>query len=137
MSKIDFSNIEDLYAQPLPVIQKCMEGNWKLLYSTGGIMGETIVDKHDSYMQITSERIIIGNKTNGVIIDSPITWEIVESFIRDPFGDRDAIIISYNIRTGTKSLIYADRLFPRQIKNDILIVWDFKHDGFDYYYAKY
>ena len=29
MSKINFSNIEDLHAQPLPVIQKCVEGKWK------------------------------------------------------------------------------------------------------------
>ena len=26
MSEIDFSNIENLYVQPLPVIQKCVEG---------------------------------------------------------------------------------------------------------------
>ena len=26
MSKIDFSNIENLYEQPLPVIQKCVQG---------------------------------------------------------------------------------------------------------------
>ena len=30
MSNIDFSNIENLYAQPLPVIQKCVQGKWKV-----------------------------------------------------------------------------------------------------------
>ena len=31
MSEIGFSNIDSLYAQPLPVIQKCVEGKWKCI----------------------------------------------------------------------------------------------------------
>jgi hypothetical protein len=30
MSGIDFSNIENLYEQPLPVIQKAIQGKWKV-----------------------------------------------------------------------------------------------------------
>ena len=30
MFNIDFGNIDNLYAQPLPVIQKCVEGTWKM-----------------------------------------------------------------------------------------------------------
>jgi hypothetical protein len=41
MSKIDFSNIEDLYAQPLPVIQKAVQGKWKIYQTCGGFIGCT------------------------------------------------------------------------------------------------
>jgi hypothetical protein len=39
MSKIDFSNIENLYEQPLPVIQKAVQGKWKVYSSCGGFAG--------------------------------------------------------------------------------------------------
>lgn len=54
--KIDFSNIDNLYAQPLSVIQKCVEGKWKWYVSIGGLMGynysdNTFVDiKEDHYV---------------------------------------------------------------------------------------
>jgi len=54
---IDFSNIEDLYAQSLPVIQKCVQGKWEVKYTYGGIAGITPVS--DTYIEI------IGNKYNG------------------------------------------------------------------------
>ena len=56
--KTDFSNIENLYAQPLPVIQKCVEGKWKWFeICTCGFIGlrhlsNTVVD-------ITKESVII------------------------------------------------------------------------------
>jgi len=55
MSKIDFSNIENLYVQPLPVIQKCVEGKWKWYVSYGGFAGinysNTFIDiKEDHYV---------------------------------------------------------------------------------------
>ena len=56
MSGIDFSNIENLYEQPLPVIQKCMQGKWKWYVSFGGHSGadysdNTFVDiRHDHYI---------------------------------------------------------------------------------------
>jgi hypothetical protein len=39
MSQIDFSNIENLYAQPLPVIQKAVQGEWKWMTYISGING--------------------------------------------------------------------------------------------------
>lgn len=40
MSNIDFNNIKDLYVQPLPVIQKCVEGQWKWIeVTTSGVIG--------------------------------------------------------------------------------------------------
>jgi len=58
MSEIGFSNIDSLYAQPLPVIQKCVEGKWKWFeICTCGFIGlrhlsNTVVD-------ITKESVII------------------------------------------------------------------------------
>lgn len=59
--KIDFSNIEDLYAQPLEIIQNCVHGKWKVLeVLTWGFIGtylptNTIVsiDTHNNYVVIT------------------------------------------------------------------------------------
>ena len=54
--KTDFSNIENLYAQPLPVIQRCVEGKWKWYVSIGGLIAyyysdNTFVDiKEDHYV---------------------------------------------------------------------------------------
>jgi hypothetical protein len=39
MSDIDFSNIDNLYEQPLSVIQKCIRGKWKMYASYGGFVG--------------------------------------------------------------------------------------------------
>ena len=56
MSNIDFSNIENLYEQPLPVIQKCVQGKWKWVAQFGGVIGisypeNTFIDiKDDHYV---------------------------------------------------------------------------------------
>ena len=60
---IDYSNIEDLYAQSLPVIQKCVEGKWEVKYQYGGVVG--ILPISDTYIEIN------GNKIN----DQEIQWE--------------------------------------------------------------
>ena len=123
MSNIDFNNIENLFAQPLPVIQKCLEGQWNLLYSYGGLMGETITDTLGNYIQITKERIIMGNNT-GIIIDAPVEWKELENF----WGFPVVCYMSCNIR-------FYD-LFPMQIKDGTLIFWDLMYDGYKYYYTK-
>ncbi|MDH6358393.1 hypothetical protein [Parabacteroides sp. PF5-9] len=60
LSTIDFSNIENLYTQPLPVIQKCVQGKWKWFVTYGGVVGEsyhdnTFVDIYEDYCVITSD----------------------------------------------------------------------------------
>ena len=130
--EVDLSNIESLYAKSLPVIQKCLEGNWTLLYSVGGIMGETIVDKYDSYMKISRERVIFGNKNEGVVTDSPVIWANLENF----YENIDARILAYNFRDEAKSIMYADLLFPSHIKNDTLVVWNLNSDGYIMHYTR-
>jgi hypothetical protein len=54
-SKIDLSNIENLYAQPLPVIQKAVQGKWKVVCTYGGISGITYHE--DEYTEITENKV--------------------------------------------------------------------------------
>jgi hypothetical protein len=56
---IDYSNIEDLYYQPLPIIQQCISGKWNWYASFGGFIGvsypdSTYVEFTDSYYVITT-----------------------------------------------------------------------------------
>ena len=131
---LDFNNIENLYEQPLPVIQKAVQGKWKLQYYYGGFIGTTTIDALDSYMQIDENQIIIGDK-NGITTDSPITWEEWENFN----GIEIAYLLSYNHQDEVNSLgrPYADRFMMWEIKNGTLSVWDCLMDGFTYSYTKY
>jgi len=54
---IDFSNIENLYAQPLPVIQKCVEGKWKWYVSYGGLAGANYSD--NTFINIKEDNYVI------------------------------------------------------------------------------
>lgn len=60
---LDMSNIENLYAQPLSVIQKCMQGKWEIKYTYGGFVG--IKPEYDKFVEI------IGNKMN----DQEFQWK--------------------------------------------------------------
>jgi len=58
MSKIDFSNIENLYTQPLPVIQRCVEGKWQWTeYSTCGFVG--LWHLTHTFVDITKDSVIV------------------------------------------------------------------------------
>jgi len=57
MSDIDFSNIENLYEQPLPVIQKCVQGKWKWYAQYGGDAGVSYSVK--TFVDIKNDHIIV------------------------------------------------------------------------------
>ncbi len=64
--------IEDLYAQPLEVIQECVKGKWKIYVVYGGIAGEnyienTFVDIYDDHYTITNH--------DGMQLTRYFTWE--------------------------------------------------------------
>jgi hypothetical protein len=59
ISQIDFSNIENLYAQPLPVIQKAVLGKWKIYSSCGGVVGCTYPE--NSFTEFTPNEMINDN----------------------------------------------------------------------------
>ena len=121
MSNIDFSNIENLYEQPLPVIQKCVEGKWRLQYKIGGLIHQKIIDSLDNYMYIYNDRIVMGHNQR-VIIDSPITWEKMKSI--------------YGYDTYFLNSNHEISFFFLEIKNDTLVVEENAYDGYLYNYTK-
>jgi hypothetical protein len=57
MSNIDFSNIENLYAQPLSVIQECVQGEWIWMTYYIGVAGGWI-PMNNGVVEITKNKII-------------------------------------------------------------------------------
>ena len=72
MSKIDFSNIENLHAQPLPVIQKCVQGKWKWYVSYGGLTGVNYPD--NTFVTINDEYYIV-EYYDGTQLQWHFTWK--------------------------------------------------------------
>jgi len=134
-SLVDIRNVKDLYSKSLPVIQKCMEGIWKLIRVSGGWDGGRIPNDGE-YMILTSECIKIGNNSDGVIIDAPIIWEKIKKFLNEPNGGVDAYFLTYSFIDEIKNITYSDRLLPDYIINDTLVVWDLKMDGYFKYYIR-
>jgi hypothetical protein len=58
---IDFSNIENLYAQPLPVIQKAVQGKWKVYeITTYGIINN-VGYPENMYCEFSNNHYIVSN----------------------------------------------------------------------------
>lgn len=53
---LDMSNIENLYAQPLSVIQKCVQGRWERKYYVGGIARQTPI-ADSVFVEINNNKI--------------------------------------------------------------------------------
>ena len=131
--------IVNLYEQPLSVIQKAVQGEWKLQYSEGGYAYRKIIDTLDSYMYISENHIIMGN-AHGIYVDSPIIWMKGEPF----GGDLSAYLLTYNHGidiTEQDGVILEEvpiynTLVPYQIKNGTLAISDVCCDGYSYYYTK-
>ena len=70
----DFSDIEDLYAQPLPVIQKCVQGKWKVysVYSSGIIYNVTY--PKNEFIEFKDDYYIVDNEDGSQSI-TYYTWE--------------------------------------------------------------
>lgn len=141
MPNIDFCNIENLYEQPLPIIQNCVQGKWQLQYSIGGFSYQKNVNTHDSYMYLTADHIIMGSDTYGVTTDSPILWKCEKGFWGD---DSSGYLLTYNhdiYINEQDGVIYEkvpifSSLVPFQIKNDTLVIGEVCCDGFINYYTK-
>ena len=118
-----------LHDKPLSVIKKYVSGNWKLQYAYGGLSVHKVVDVHNSYMNLTSEHVIMGNDLYGVVVDSSIIWARKKA---EPIGS--TYLLGFT-RSGHPSPEYY---IVDQIKKDTLIIVDYNiSDGFHYYYTKY
>jgi len=109
MSKIDFSNIDSLYAQPLTVIQKCVEGKWKWYVSYGGIAGANYSD--NTFIDIKEDHYVIDYEDG-----SQRTWYFTwEKYTATRIGHETYAM-------WNKTLNTADWYFV-SIKNDTLTVY--------------
>jgi hypothetical protein len=119
---VDKSNIV-LHDKPLPLIEECIRGKWKLQYSIGGFSVMKVSAKYNQYMNLNSSHIVIGNDSAGVVVDTRIYWKRTT----DIFNDRTYLLTSYQ---------YSISLIVDRIYNDTLILGDNANDGFSYYYTK-
>ena len=67
-----YSNIDSLYAQPLPVIQKCVQGKWKWYVSYGGFAGTNYSDH--TFIDIKKDHYVIYYE-DGSLRTWYFTWE--------------------------------------------------------------
>ncbi len=118
-----------LYNQPLPTIQKYIQGKWKLEYAYGGLMTHKYIDTQNSYMALSrNNHITMGNDSYGVVVDTTIVWKR-EKIINNEY--------TYLLSYCWSGYLWPEYLIVYQIKNDTLIVKDYGDDGYDYYYTKY
>jgi hypothetical protein len=111
---IDFSNIENLYAQPLSVIQKTVQGRWKLYRTCGGYAGCSYPP--DTFITIASNEIIAESMYSGEYRKNSYSWKknrvdidgnVVDSYVLWPDdADETAQVGRYFIRIQNDSLIF-------------------------------
>jgi hypothetical protein len=117
-----------LYDKPLCVIQSCITGNWKLQYGYGGLITHKYIDTLNSYMILCPNHIILGNDTQGVVVDTNIVW------VRSDIGSND---FTYLLSFTWSGYPWPWYYIVSEIKNDTLIIRDDIDDGYSYYYFKY
>jgi hypothetical protein len=118
-----------LYDKPLNVIQGYTKGKWKLQYEKGGFCGSCYYPStYNSYMILTSNRIVIGNDSLGVIVDTTVIWK------KEPWGTNFTYLLSYRYSPGYAFPYYY---FMNEIKNDTLILSDYASDPVYRYFTKF
>jgi hypothetical protein len=53
---VDFSNIENLCEQPISVIEKAIQGKWKIVYYKGGLIANMIQYPDNHLVEFTSDK---------------------------------------------------------------------------------
>ena len=126
MSNIDFSNIENLYAQPLPVIQKCVQGKWKWYASIGGDAG--FVCHNNRFVIIKNDHYVIEYE-NG--IQNTVFYEWKKRKLTYPldFFEKETYAI---IKKSADEEMFEKGWFFASIKNDTLVVHLDTYDDFIY-----
>ena len=125
--KNDGLNIS-LHDTSLSVIQKYIQGNWKLKYEKGGICGDcTFYPTNKTFnlnMSLTPERIKLRN-ANFETLDTTITWSYVNKS-----GD-STYALSFRDAAGIPFTFAADGIY-----NDTLLLYQPGPDGMSFYYIK-
>lgn len=117
-----------LHDTSLSVIQKYIQGNWKLQYEEGGICGNCTFYPTDKTfnlnMALTPERIKLRN-ANFETLDTTITWSYVNIF-----GD-STYALNFRDSAGIPFTFAADGIY-----NDTLLLYQPGPDGMSFYYIK-
>ena len=118
-----------LYNKPLNIIQNYTKGDWLLQYVKGGFCSTCVYpETHNSYMNLTTNKIVIGNDSAGILVDTIVTWRKVST------NSGTTYLLSYYWSPGYGP--YAYNFLINEIKNDTLIISDYTSDPAYYYYIK-
>ena len=113
MSHIDFSNIENLYEQPLPVIKKCVQGKWKPFVALGGDSGPGYYD--DTRFRVISTDRVYNYVNNG---ESMFSFKYIwKRMFVEPLNHE-----TYVMRDVDRK---QDSYFFHSIKNDTLVLTNY------------
>ncbi len=119
-----------LHDKPLPTIQSYIKGNWKLSYTKGGYCGTCVWPaKNNQYMILSANRIVFGNDSAGIVLDTTIKWERAKGVFYDM-----TFLLTYYYPAGYGS--YPIAYIVDGIYNDTLKLIDNASDPFYYYYTK-
>jgi ABC-type glycerol-3-phosphate transport system substrate-binding protein len=122
---IDISNIEDLYSQPLPIIQQCVQGKWNWYASYGGIPG--IQYHEDTYVHFADTYYTIG-RSDEETQTIPFVWKKLkpEPQFYNLSYDNETYFICYPGEEGEQPVWYF-----RSIRNDSLFVGSYSGALYD------
>lgn len=119
-----------LYDKPLGTIQSYIQGKWKLHYAKGGICGSCIFPaRNNQYIKLSSDRIVFGNDSAGIVLDTIIYWKRD----KDIFND-STYLLTYYYPAGAGPFPIA--YIVNGIYNDTLKLIDNAYDPIYYYYTK-
>ena len=128
MSKIDFSNIENLYAQPLPVIQKCVEGKWQWteIIEHGWEGVTTITHRLDhTFVNITIDSVVIDSDSIDLCKKFSYSWKNISAY-------------NNNIKNVMWNDVQNYGWIFYKIKNDSLYVYSSENTSIpELYYTNY
>ncbi len=118
-----------LHNKPLDTIRSYIQGKWKLHYTKGGFCGTCVwTVKFNPYMIVNNNRIILGNDSAGIVLDTTIYWKRA----KDIFHDSTYLLTYYYPpRAGNFPISYiVDGIY-----NDTLRLSDDAYEPFYYYYT--
>ena len=119
-----------LYDKPLGTIQSYIQGKWKLQYAKGGICGSCVFPaRNNQYTKLSTDRIVFGNDSVGVVLDTTIYWKRD----KDIFND-STYLLTYYYPAGAGPFPIA--YIVDGIYNDTLKLTDNANDPIYYYYTK-
>ena len=131
---LDFSNIEDLYAKPLPIIQECVHGKWKVLrISRWGALGLIFPTNTFIDIDIANEEVVLTGDIsfvqNGHLNNSfSYSWE-TKAVYPWGIGQRSPCYTTFVMQNNDQDI--EGWYFDKIINDTLHVVVDYHHDKSD------